>query len=1217
MNIDSGSIRPDETKGEAPRLRAVFVFTHAMLARVWDDAVARLAEAGVSARVVTQMTSADWETFATEEVATADVAYLDLSRSLGGFDALIAAARGARLALPGGIEAEGAWTGDFDRDALARIRAYLKTGRAEDYANGVLDLLHRAGCVAAAPPPPSAPVLFGIRHPDAGRIWADAAEYLAWADARLGGGRDAVPVIFDRNGWLNGDTATADCCIRHLEAAGLLPVPMFCDWELAEAFGAPAHPLRRMIDGCGGRVVAIWNAAVVHGKDTGDPAGPFAAHGVPVFQLLRNWTASAEEWRASPEGLSGMTVTFGLTRPEMIGCADPTVAACSRPSVEGGGFERRTADPLDDQVARLAGRTRRWAGLRRTPNADKRVALLLHNPPCKGLEATIGSAAGLDALQAAVDLMHRLADEGYRVENLPTDGKALLELILARKAVSEFRWTNVEEIVAKGGALAEIDEAAYRADFDRLPEDVRDAVDAAWGAFPAKSMVRDPNGEKPTLVVSGLRFGNLLVMTDPKRGCWGARCDGEVCRILHDPTIAPPHHWLATWWFLQREADAVVAIGTDGPLEYLPGKRAGLSERCFPNISLGDLPLVYPYVMNSVGEGMLAKRRGRAVLVDHLSAPVARADALGGRWDALEDLHRQVLHAAAGARREELEAELRRELTALGLLADGPEAFSRAIEELPRRIAALRRRVLCVGHHRLGHAPDAETAALYLAEARGSENRGVDEAALLAGLAGCDEEIEAVVRALSGGFVPPGPGGHLSRGKVDALPTGRNFYGVDLSRIPTPAASVVGARMGAKLLDAYLADEGRFPETIGVTLWSSDAFQADGELTAQVLWLMGCTARRDAAGKVVGVAVEPLESLVHARADGEVAPRPRIDVVVQMSGIVRDSLPGVYALLDKAVTAVAERDEPDDRNFVRAHVRARMAELRAVLDGVEDASLKRLASYRCFSAADGGYGGGVELAIDASAWEDDADLAEALVNTSGTAFGADGRAARVPPGRQMAEYAHLLGRMDLSYQRAGSAEADVLSCGTLGVQGGNAAAKRALGNGGLRLYWGDTHATADGEVRSTADEIAQALAVSILNPDWIGAARARGYAGASEVSDRVNRLFGWSAAARAVQRHQFDAVHDALVTNAETREWLREANPYALEEITRRLLEAEARGLWAADARRLDELHGAVLALEGDIEEAMGSVSGEFQGAAVDVRTRGQVKEWAYAYRAK
>lgn len=1164
---------------ETHMTKVTFIFTHATLGRVWHQARARL-PADVELVVSDQGAPFDpaW-------LAGCAAAYVDVTRHAGCFAQVAERAADLPLAVPGGPDMRAALDHD-DPDARTVVQAYLTAGTADDLAHAALYLLHRAGRREQAPPPPSEPVLAGIHH-----------------DAPAAG--PVVAVLFDRGAWLDGDTATVDCCVAALAAANLGALALFCDAELARRLDEDGHPLDRLLSPHRSRLTAIWTLSAMHGRRTTGDGGPFARYGVPVFQLLRHWSESEAGWRAAPEGLSPLSVAFSVTRPELMGCVDPTLVAGSERDADG----LRRAAPIADQIARLAARTRAWAELRQKANADKRVAILVHNPPCKSLEATIASAAALDGLGSTVRTLHRLRDEGYTVTNPPADGAELLELFLSRKAISEFRWTNVEEIVAKGGALAFVDEATYRADFDNLSAEVRARVDGAWGPFPAKSMVHQPKDGPPRLVVTGLRFGNVVVLTDPKRGCYGPRCDGEVCRILHEPDIPPPHHWLATYWFLQREADALIHMGAESALEYLPGKRVGLSEDCFSTISLGNLPSLYPFLVNSPGEGLVAKRRGRAVMVDHLGAPVARADQLGRHWDHVEDLHRQYL-AADGGRRATLRQSLHDELVALGLLAPDADddSVAVAVDQVPRRLQTLRARKLAVGRHTLGVVPDADWQELYVAEA------GRDPEAVRAGLAGVGAELDALVGALSGHFVPPGPGGHLSRGRVDVLPTGRNFHGVDLALLPTEAACAMGTAMGAQLLSAYLADEGAWPRTVSLTLWSSDAFQADGELTAQALWLLGCRPTRDGGGRVTGVEAVPAEQMVLSTPDGP-RRRPRVDVVVQMSGVVRDTLPELYRLFDRAVALVAELDEAEADNFVRAHMRAREAELAATLAELPAAALRRRARARLFSATTGAYGSGVSLALDASAWKDDSDLAEVLVNWSGHAYGGDGRA--VDGGNlALAEYAHLLKQTDLAFQRQATPDRDLLSISSyLDIQGGTAAAKRGLGGGGMRLYWGDSHSPDGAQVRTVKEELSQSLAATLLNPDWLEMTKGRGYAGAREVAERTNRLFSWSATTHQVDKAQFDAVHDRYVADHANRDWLRADNPYALEEVSRRLLEAQARGLWDADADRLESLCATVLELEGDMEERMGAAGGTFQGSSVDVLTRDQVTEWSYDFR--
>ena len=432
------------------RLSVVFVLTHNPLGRVWERVAEKLATDSIELQVVIQARALDWQSVAAD-LRSADAAYLDITRHLAAFDLLIDAAQHAGLAVPAGIETQAAWPAAPDRATQLRVAAYLKAGTADDLANAVRCLLHRAGKLADPPTPPGEPVLYGVYHPAAERVWSDAA--LAVADD----GRPVVALTFDRSSWLNGDLDWVDRAIHYAEDAGLQAVAMFCDWEHAEPFGSAAHPLRRMIEQCGGALCAIWNAIILHRCDTSDAQGPFAVHGVPVFQLVRHWGASADDWRKDAQGLSPLAMTFSLTRPEMLGCIDPSVVACSPPARDGAASDGNVVEPLDEQLARPAGRSAAWARLRTSDNAGKRVAVMLHNPPCKSLEATIGNAGGLDALHSVVDLLRRLRAEGYVVGDIPRDGRALLEAILQRKAISEFRWTSVDEIVAKGGALAEID----------------------------------------------------------------------------------------------------------------------------------------------------------------------------------------------------------------------------------------------------------------------------------------------------------------------------------------------------------------------------------------------------------------------------------------------------------------------------------------------------------------------------------------------------------------------------------------------------------------------------------------------------------------------------------------------------------------------------------------------------------------------------------------
>jgi cobaltochelatase CobN len=1199
-------------------MKVVFVFSHPMLFRAWERVCETLGRQGIEVRVASQTSLLDWETFIEGELLTADAVYINLSRYFPSFEPLVAAAKQVRIIVPDGVETRSALPG---HDPMLRetVAEYLLSGTVADLMAAARYLLAAASSWFEKPSPPKKTVLCGVLDSNGHRLLEDVT-FDAQDD------RPIAALCFGRTLFLDSDMALPLASAGALESRGFCPLPIFCDWDLATRFGNdPGHPLHRILSSCGDRLACIWNGLFSHTGSDPQQGSPFAVFGVPVFQIIRHYGATADDWRAGSDGLSPMSICYSLTQPEMLGCIEPTLLACNRTTslcfVAGTVNE---ADIVYDRIEHLADRAQRWQLLKEKPNADKKVAIMLHSSPCKSVEATLATAAGLDAAKSTVRLLRNLEKAGYRVLDIPENGAALIALLLDKKAIQEFRWTNINEIVNKGGVLSHVDESAYMADFSRLSPATQKEVNDAWGLFPGESMVHLQETKAPTLVVTGLCFGNVSVLIEPKRGCYGPKCDGEVCRILHEPDIPPTHHFLATYFFLQRTVDALVPMGAESPVEYLPGKRAGLSERCFPEIVLGDLPVIYPYIMTATGEGILAKRRGRAVIVDHLSPATARLKDLSGRFDDMEELYRQYRNAEAvrdSARKAEVAAALKSSMSAANLVQPNANhsAFDDALEMLPQKLAVLKERTQILAPHVLGETPSDEMQGHYISEAREGVGDGFDKMEFQKNISRTPNEIHALLSALNGRFVAPGPSGHLSRGKVETLPTGRNFFGLDLRCVPTKAAYAVGACMGEQLLRKYLNEENRFPKNIGIVLWSSDVFRSEGELVSQILWLLGCAPQWRAGGRVAGLEIVPAGELRMTVNDGASISRPRIDVTVQMSGVVRDTLPTFYEMIDDAVTRVAELDEPDTVNYVRAHVSARLDELMQAMSGEETASMRKLAAMRVFSSKPGSYGNGVNLAVDASAWQDDRDLAEAFVNWTGYGFGK----GNPPPDAAfeeaaLSQYATLLKSIDVSYQKACAAEYDALSISCYaGFQGGMAAAKQGLGGGETKLYWGDSVTSARPEIRDLKDEIDLGFSAQLLNPDWTAARKQEGYQGAGRIATMVNTAFAWSATARVVTKAQFDGITRVYIEDDENRAWLQKENPYALEEISRRLLEADARGLWQADDDELEAVKQTVLVIEGDLEDSMGTVQGEFQGGSVDIKTQDQVDAWQYRFQVK
>lgn len=1185
-----------------------------------------------------------------------DILLTDISKDVPGFETLYRSllAVDARVALNLRFPEDFSTLPAYE---LEEVRKYFAVLSKKNFLNGlkrIAGLEYESCCPVRT---------YGIYHPDATEVFHEASVYKEWLQSRRAwdGNAPVAGIIMHYSLIAEGNCTDVDALIAGLEGRGILAFSVFCD-AIPEKFTDPEtmYPWYWYFRESDLRPDIILNFLMGRLLASVEERLLLRDINVPIMQLLRHYTLSPDEWLKDPAGISAMSLTHSLVQPEMFGVIDPTMVSGSirKP----GDSATAACVPIEERMDMVARRVRRWSALRRKPVREKRIAIMLHNNPCKGVENTVGMAVGLDTFESLVAFLHRMREAGYEVGGIPETGKALLDMIQERKAFAEFRWTTVDEIVRKGGVLHAMKHEEYRTFFDSLDTTVQEKVNADWGEFPGQGMVCKEDGED-ALLITGIRFGNILVMSQPKRGCYGSRCDGEVCRILHDPEISPPHHWLATYFYIQRHADAVIHFGASGALEYLPGKRAVLSQRCFSDVSLGDLPNLYPYVMDVPGEGMVAKRRGRAVIIDHLT-PAYRPSAMSDDLLAFEDYLAQYARAVDGndhSRKQALFKSMQDVAVALKFIEehDGIEKLEENIERFSRQIARIKRSMVPDGMHVFGRRPDVSavsamiTAALdragdntlsqkELASKHPSQAGAIFDMAAevihvvlddekvanplkdvvetlpesfriwcreMAGLlVRAENESQNLLRALDGEYIDAGLSGSIASGKPDILPTGRNFYSADIMSLPSEAAWSIGKCLADQLLEKFYREEGRFPESVGLSLWSSDAFKSDGEMLSQIFWLMGVCPVRQPNGRISGLAVTDLDELTIA-IDGVEILRPRIDATVETSGIVRDMVPHFITLLNKAVAAVSRLEEPCERNMVRKHTQEQLEELRRETSSqLNEAEIQRLALFRVFSSAPGTYSSGVGLAIDASAWEDERDLAEAYINQSGYAYGA----VSADFGLKAHDIlARQLSKVEISYIKQISAEYDALDCDCYAsYAGGMAAASKALSGKKTKMYWADTTVPGESDIRDFKEEIERSARSKLLNDRWIGSMKEHGFQGAQGIAGRINSLFKWSATTREVETWVFDSVVETYVKNEENKEWIRENNPYALEEITRRLLEAEARGLWEAREDLLEEVRAVALVLEGDLEERIGDVEEESQGGRVDVLTRKDVEKW-------
>jgi cobaltochelatase CobN len=1056
-----------------------------------------------------------------------------------------------------------------------------------------------------------------------------------------------VAVVFYRAHELAGNTDFVDTLCAALADRGATPLPVFCGSLRSADAGLSAllGPAQAVIT----TVLAAGGAAAADVSSEGDwDAGVLAGLDVPVLQGLC-LTSSRAQWEASNAALAPIDAAMQVAIPEFDGRLITVPFSFKEQGPDG--IPRYAADP--GRAARLAGIAVRHARLARIPNAAKRVAVMLSSYPTK--HSRVGNAVGLDTPASAVALLRAMRTAGYDLgDGFPEDGDELIHALIAAGG-HDTEWLTEEQLRA---APARVPLAAYRRFLSELPNGLASAITTHWGAPPGELYTDESTGD---IVLACLRFGNVVLMIQPPRGF------GEnPVAIYHDPDLPPSHHYLAAYRWLAGEfgADAIVHLGKHGTLEWLPGKGLGLSAECAPDAVLGDLPLVYPFIVNDPGEGTQAKRRAHAVIVDHLVPPMARADTYG-ELAKLEQLLDEYATVAAldPDKLPALRAQIWSLIQAAHLHQDlgveaqpGSAEFDDFVLHIDGYLCEVKDAAIRDGLHILGAAPDGEAlvnlvlvilrapqlwsarwgalpglrAALGLPEGGDTALADTDRyertaRALIEAIAAADwnptqapeitsrilppapggttpdlsavsgamtpetadkarsqvarvlefactevvprlratsGEIDAVLHALDGGYVPAGPSGSPTRGLVNVLPTGRNFYSVDPKAIPSRNSFTTGLALADSLLARHLADEGEYPRCVGLTVWGTSAMRTQGDDIAEVLALIGCRpVWDDASRRVTGFEIVPLAELG----------RPRIDVTLRISGFFRDAFPHVIALLDDAIGAVAALDEPAESNYLRAH---------ALADQASHGDWRR-ATTRIFGSKPGAYGAGLLPLIDARNWRDDADLAEVYAVWGGYAYGRDLDGVHARPDMEGA-----FRRIAVAAKNVDTREHDIAdSDDYFQYHGGMVAMVRSLTGRNPAAYIGDSAVPDAPKTRTLAEETRRVFRSRVVNPRWIAAMRRHGYKGAFELAATVDYLFGYDATAGVVPDWMYEQLAASYVFDSETRAFMQQSNPWALRGITERLMEAASRGLWEApDPKTLDQLRQTYLDMEGDLE---------------------------------
>jgi cobaltochelatase CobN len=1148
--------------------------------------------------------------------------------------------------------------------AVAQVGEYLRHGDVENVEQMLRFLADTFLLEGHGFEPPHDVADLGVYVPGVGDVPLEHALSLGDPD------RPTVGVCFYRSHRLTGNTAFVDALCDAISEAGANPLAV---WSYTLRRDADGHvPALALLDGhidalivtmlaTGGSGAADTSATP--GEGVGEQwqewdAAALAELDVPVIQAVCA-TGTRAAWEESANGLAPLDAATQVAIPEFDG------------RILGGVISFKERDGIDSpvgvpvphyvpdperclRVARLAARSAR---LRHLAPERRRVAMLLTSFPTK--HAKIGMAVGLDTPASALALLDALAEDGMRVDHSFSHGDELMHALIATGAHDPEFLTD-EHLAA---SPLRMPVATYLEWYATLPDTLRERIESRWGPPPGDRYL---DGED--FVIAGLELGNVLIAIQPPRG-YGE----DPVGIYHDPELPPTHHYLACYRWIDQVwgADAVVHLGKHGTLEWLPGKMLALSAGCAPDAALGDIPLVYPFVVNDPGEGVQAKRRVHAVIVDHLVPPMMRADTydelaeletLLDEYARLEVLDPPKLPALAARIWSAIErANLQSDLG----VDERPDDTSALVQHIDGYLCEVKDIQVKDGLHVLGQAPEGDqlrglTAAMLrlgsgevpgLRRAVG-DAFGLDEPALVAApgapvsdappaltgrfrgpaasagdlvdrleaaqtalldaLAAADwdpeavgsvcqrvlgrshggvelalrfaasqvvprirqtsNELDGVVAALHGRHVPAGPSGSPTRGRVDVLPTGRNFYSVDPRALPSELSWEVGRRLAEALLERHRRETGELPKMVGLVAWGTSAMRTGGDDVAEILALLGVRPTwHPESQRVTGLEVIGLEELA----------RPRIDVTVRISGFFRDAFPHLVALLDDAVGIVAGLDEPAELNHVAAHARADAERLAASIP--DRAAAWRRATTRVFGSKPGTYGAGLLQLLDARDWRDGADLAEVYEAWGGYAYGRDldGEPAR---GSMRECYA----RIEVAVKNVDSREHDILdSDDYYQYHGGMVATVVALTGREPAAYLGDSSDPSRVVSRTLAEETRRVFRARVANPRWIASMIRHGYKGAAELSATVDYLFGYDATAGVAEDWMYEQVAQRYLLDPDVAEFMRRSNPWAARGIAERLLEAADRGMWAApEADTVAAIRERYLALEGEVESA-------------------------------
>jgi cobaltochelatase CobN len=1039
-----------------------------------------------------------------------------------------------------------------------------------------------------------------------------------------------VGLLFYRAHYLCGNTEPIDALFQALIERKLQPIPIFVsslrDWDIQAEVVEKLEGIQLLLN--------TTSFAIKNITTNNQTQSPLFQLNIPILQVILSG-GTKEQWENSFQGLSPRDVAMNVALPEVDGRIITRVISFKATQNWNADLETNVIGyiPVQNRINFVADLTANWIKLKQKQPSQRKVALILANYPNK--DGRLANGVGLDTPASCIEILKALKQQGYQIDGIPKDGDELIQR-LTTGVTNDPEGDDFRQVYQR------LSDAKFQQYFQDLPLMIQGQIQQRWpGEYKADNFT-----------ISGIQIGNIFVGIQPSRGY-----DKDPSLNYHTPDLEPTPDYLAFYLWLRQEfqADAIVHVGKHGNLEWLPGKSVGLSENCYPEIALESLPHFYPFIVNDPGEGSQAKRRSQAVILDHLTPPMTRAE-LYGKLQQLEglideyyeaqsldpsrlsmieeriieviqqeklnqdlglseELNLSSLNSIDGYLCELKEAQIRdglhifgqcpqgRQLRDLivaiarqpgteriGLLRAIAEDFNVEFDPLTADLAEVFSQPLILQNQSCRNIGDAveviEDYAATLVEdiiaGKVTQNIGVKtqkeltwiQTILLPKLQKTNQEITYLLTGLNGEYVPSGASGAPTRGRPDVLPTGRNFYSVDIRAIPTETAWRVGQLAAEALIERYTQDNGEYPKTLGLSVWGTSTMRTGGDDIAEALALLGVRPVWDQPSRrVIDFEILPLSILN----------RPRVDVTLRISGFFRDAFPNLIDLFHQAVIAVSQLNEPAENNPLAAQVQQETQQW--VEAGLPAQQAEIRSQYRVFGSKPGAYGAGLQGLIEAQNWQSDEDLAQAYLNWSSYAYnGSTGQGVSVPE-----TFQQRLEQLQIVLHNQDNREHDLLdSDDYYQFQGGMTVAIRALTGKNPQTYFGDHSQPENPKIRQLTEEITRVYRSRVINPKWISGVMRHGYKGAFELAATVDYLFAYDATTHCVADFMYEGIAKAYILDETVQQFIQQKNPWALRDMAERLLEAHQRQLWGSAPLELTEaLRAIVHQAEGVIEGKM------------------------------